>query len=184
MANAMEENQETESIYLEIDNAGNADGCLENTIPSVKGNPPGMLMQNSKKENGVASDMEPNAKGPKEEQFDEFLVEAIDEALSSLGEPVKNTVYQHLEDDFNIPKNEIPQKIEDFSDIIHKIFGLGASRLEIKFMKNLSSKLKANMQWSDYEWPITKWIVMEISFTDYVKKMRINYERQVSNKTH
>ena len=108
--------------------------------------------------------------------------EAIDEALTSLGEPVKNTVYYHLENDFNIPKNEIPQKLGLFSHIIHKIFGIGASRLEIKFMKNLNSKVKTNMQLSEYEWPLSKWIVMEMSFTDYVDHIRKDYENQMATK--
>lgn len=116
------------------------------------------------------------------EKFDEFLIEAIDEALTSLGEPVKNAVYYHLENDFNMPKNEIPQRLGFFSHIIHKIFGIGASRLEIKFMKNLSSKVKANTQFSEYEWPLSKWIVMEMSFTDYIDKIRKNYEKQMTPK--
>lgn len=174
----MEEDQETERICLNIISSGSTDDCLDNTSSSVKGNPSEMLSQNSKDENDIVSDMESNIKSPREEQFDEFLVEAIDETLSSLGEAVKSTVYQHLEDDFNIPKNEIPQKIKEFSEIIHKIFRLGASRLEIKFMKSLNSKLKANTELPEYEWPLSKWIVMEVSFTDYIKKMRVDYEKQ------
>jgi hypothetical protein len=111
-----------------------------------------------------------------EEKFDKLLVEAIDEAITSLGEPVKNTFYYRLENDLNIPKNEIPQKLEEFGHIIHKIFGIGASRLEIMFMKNLNSKVKAKVQMPEYEWPVSKWIVMEMSFVDYVNNLRKDYE--------
>ena len=120
----------------------------------------------------------PNKETPLHEKFNEFLIEAIDEAFSSLGEPVKNTVYHHLENDFNIPKNEIPQKLDEFSHIIHKIFGMGASRLEIKFMKNLNSKVKGNVQMPEYEWPLSKWIVSEMSFKEYVNNIRKEYETQ------
>ena len=120
----------------------------------------------------------PTKENPLHEKFDEFLIEAIDEALSSLGEPVKNTVYDHLENDFSIPKNEIPQKLAEFSHIIHKIFGMGASRLEIKFMKNLNSKVKANVQMPEYEWPLSKWIITEMSFKEYVNNIRKDYETQ------
>lgn len=129
-------------------------------------------------DNRVTISVLPDKKNPLQEKFDEFLIEAIDEALSSLGEPVKNTVYHHLENDFNIPKNEIPQKLGEFSHIIRKIFGIGASRLEIKFMKNLNSKVKANVQVPEYEWPISKWIVMEMSFEEYVNNIRKDYETQ------
>jgi hypothetical protein len=108
-------------------------------------------------------------------KFDGFLIEAIDEALSSLGEPVKNTVYLHLQNDFNIEKNEIPKQIDEFLDIMHKIFGLGASRLEIKFMQNLHSKIKVSIELTECEWPLSKWIVDDISFTEYVNSMRKKY---------
>ncbi len=108
-------------------------------------------------------------------KFDEYLIEAIDEALTSLGAPVKNTVYFQLENNFNIPKNEIPNQIGNFSDIIHKIFGLGASHLEIKFVKNLQSKIKVNIELPEYEWPLSNWIMNDISFKEYVDNARKNY---------
>jgi len=110
-----------------------------------------------------------------QEKFNQILSEAIDEALSSMGEPVKNAVYQHLKNDFSIEKNQIPNKINEFSDIIHKIFGLGASRLEIKFMKNLNSKIEVNIQWPQYEWPLSKWIIVDLSFKQFVYNAQKNY---------
>ena len=108
-------------------------------------------------------------------KFDEYLIEAIDEALSSLGAPVKNTVYFQLENSFNMPKNEIPKQIDEFTDIMHKIFGLGASRLEIKFMKNLHSKIKDHNELTEYKWSLSKWIVAEGSFKEYVHSAGKNY---------
>ena len=108
-------------------------------------------------------------------KFDRFLIESIDEALSSLGVPVKNTVYFQLENSFNIPKNEIPKQIDKFSDIIHKIFGFGASRLEVMIIKNLCSKIKVSIEFAEYEWPLSKWIINDISFSEYVFSARKNY---------
>jgi hypothetical protein len=110
-----------------------------------------------------------------QEKFDHFLGEAIDEALSSLGELVKKTVYQRLQNDFCIEKDEIPGQIDEFSDIIHKIFGLGAIQLEIKFIKNLNSKIKINIQGPRYEWPLSKWIIDDLSFTQFVHNARKNF---------
>jgi hypothetical protein len=110
-----------------------------------------------------------------QEKFDQLLNEAIDEALSSLGEPVKNAVYQHLQNDFCIEKDKIPCQIDEFSTIIHKIFGLGASRLEIKFMKNLNAKIEIDIKMPEYEWPLSKWIIADLSFTEYVHNARKNY---------
>jgi len=108
------------------------------------------------------------------ERFDEFLVEAIDEVLNSLGLPVKNSLYFHLQNNFKIEKNQIPRQIEEFSRIIHKIFGLGASRLEIKFIEKLNSKIKTNAECPQYEW--SKWIIMEMSFTECISNIRRSLE--------
>jgi hypothetical protein len=113
-----------------------------------------------------------------EQKFDKFLIEAIDEALCSLGEPVKNAVYLHLQNAFGIEKKDIPGKVEEFSDIIHKIFGLGASRLEIKFMKNLNSKIEVDVKMPEHEWPLSKWIVADLSFEIYIFNVRKSYINQ------
>ena len=110
-----------------------------------------------------------------QKKFDEYVIQAIDETLTSLGEPVKNTIYFQLENNFNIPKNQIPNQIEEFTNIIHKIFGLGASRLEIKFMKNLYSKIKTSVEINDCEYPLSEWIIEDMSITDYIKRTREDY---------
>ncbi len=110
-----------------------------------------------------------------QKKFNEYLIQAVDEALISLGEPVKNTIYFQLENNFNIQKNEIPDKIVEFIDILHKIFGLGASRLEIKFMKNLHSKVQVSIEIKGCDWPLSNWIIEDMSFTEYVQKTREKY---------
>jgi hypothetical protein len=117
-----------------------------------------------------------------DEKFDQYLLEAIDETLTSLGEVVKNAVFEHLKNDFQIDKANIPEKICDFSEIIHKIFGLGAARLEVKIMNNLNSKLQVDVQLTEYEWPLSKWIINDVSFIDYIANLRSSYTRTVEKK--
>ena len=119
------------------------------------------------------------------EEFDKLLLEAIDESLSSLGEAVKNSIYAHLQNDFKIKRDEIPDRICEFSDIIHKIFGLGAGRLEVKCMKNICEKVKVSMAWPEYEWPMSKWILTDITFQEYVGNAKKSYitERQKNHST-
>ena len=57
-------------------------------------------------------------------KFDAILLEAIDEAFSSLGEKAKSAVYSYLENMFLIPKKDIPYRLEDFSENLREIFGL------------------------------------------------------------
>jgi hypothetical protein len=158
MAGSLSENQETERIYL----------SLENTSTVPFNSPAG-------KEAREDNNLKLNHESPSQEQFDGVLVQAIDEVLTTLGEPVKNAFYQHLEVDFNIPKNEIPKNIAKFCNIIHKIFGLGACRLERKFMQNLNSKVQANVEWPECEWSLSKWIVMDTSFEENIDNIRKNY---------
>jgi len=115
------------------------------------------------------------------QQFRELLIEAIDEALCSLGEPVKNTIYQHLNDDFKIAKNDIPERMEEFSELLHKVFGLGASRLEVRFIKNLNAKVNA-VEKKEADLGASKWIVMEMSFTQYVCKAQEEFECKANSK--
>lgn len=59
-------------------------------------------------------------KASKQRKFDESLSEAINETLTSMGEPIKNTVYFNLENNFNIPKEEIPKHIDEFTGFCTK----------------------------------------------------------------
>jgi hypothetical protein len=74
-------------------------------------------------------------------KFDKLLVSAIDEALTSLGESVKQSIYFHIENKFNVPRNEIPSNLKDFQGGLEKIFGTGARFIEILIMKNLHAKI-------------------------------------------
>jgi hypothetical protein len=106
-------------------------------------------------------------------RFDELLSEAIDEELCSLGEPIKNYLYSHLENNYGVQKQDIPKEINVFSKMLHRIFGLGASRLEIKFMEKLYVKIKVKIEWPEGNW--SKWIENDISFLAYVEEMRQSF---------
>lgn len=121
------------------------------------------------------------AKQSRHENFDQILLGAIDEALSSLGENVKTSIYFHLEDLFKIRKQEIPSRLSDFSNALEQIFGLGARHLEILFIKNLHAKIKVTCKWPTHEWPLSKWIVTEMTFQEYVRLMRQKFKAANTN---
>jgi hypothetical protein len=77
----------------------------------------------------------------KSSSFGRLLVQAVDEGLSTFGEFVREAVYSCLEDTFGIRKDDIPRKVEAFSDALGKIFGDAARLLEIQIMKNLYRKV-------------------------------------------
>jgi len=101
-----------------------------------------------------------------EKDFDELLLEAIDDGLSSIGESSKRAIYYHLEKGFNIKRQEIPCKIEDFAYAIEKIFGLGANFLEILIMKRLYEKTKGSFKWCKSK---------DFTLTEYVAAARRSF---------
>jgi len=78
--------------------------------------------------------------------FEKCLLEAVDEGLSSLGESSKQSIYYHLNNSYNIKKQEIPAKVEAFIDALEKIFGLGANFIETLIMKRLMEKIELNSE--------------------------------------
>ena len=77
----------------------------------------------------------------KSRAFDELFLIAIDEALTSLGESVKQSIYFHIENKFSVARNEIPRNLQEFQGGLEKIFGTGAQFIEILIMKNLHAEI-------------------------------------------
>jgi len=73
--------------------------------------------------------------------FNVLLMEAIDEGLASLGKSCKQVIYFHLEKGFNLDKQEIPFRLEEFAEALENVFGVGAKILEIRIMENLFKKI-------------------------------------------
>ena len=74
-------------------------------------------------------------------EFDKLLLSAVDEALKSLGESVKQSIYFHIEEKFKLARNEIPQNLEELQMGLERIFGEGSRFVEIQIMKNLHRKI-------------------------------------------
>jgi len=104
-----------------------------------------------------------------DEEFKGILIEAIDEGLKSiLGENGKKVIYYHLKELYGLEREEIPEKLEIFTEYINKIFGLGAKIIEITIIKTLCLKLKL-----EYKEKKTKFIdYIEELYKDYMKKYK------------
>ena len=108
------------------------------------------------------------------EPFEEILLRAVDESLTSLGQSVRHAVFYHLENKFKVPRDDIPKRVKDFADGIEKIFGAGAQFLEILIMKKLYEKIGQPLEWNK-----TK----EFSFVDYIETAKRCYmqKRKANN---
>lgn len=97
--------------------------------------------------------------------FEELLLEAIDDGLSLLGDSSKQVVYFYLEKTFKMKRLDIPYKIEEFTDAIEKIFGTGAKILEIQIMKCLFKKFGNTFEhYSDQK---------SLEFTEYIEAVKL-----------
>jgi hypothetical protein len=84
-------------------------------------------------------------------EFEKLLVEAIDESLTSLGESPKQAILFHLENTFNIKKQEISNNIDGFDDALKKTFGPGAYFLEKLIISKLCEKAYLTFQGLPHE---------------------------------
>jgi hypothetical protein len=106
-----------------------------------------------------------------EKRFSTILLDSIDEALSTLGENSKKAIYFHLETKFGISRQDIPERVNDFSEAIEQIFGLAAQQIEILIMKCLNQQVNCT-----YSWVGPKWLVPDLTFTKYVKLLELWYD--------
>ena len=102
-------------------------------------------------------------------EFDLLLLDSIDEALLSLGEKARQSIYAYTEKNKHFSKAEIPQNIETFQQVLEKIFGIGARFIEILIMKNLYAKIGRQL---DVE------TNMQLEFVNYVDAARKNFAKE------
>ena len=104
--------------------------------------------------------------------FEELLLAVIDDALSTLGDSARKSIYFHLESRFRIPRSDIPQRLQVFEDGLVKIFGPGAQFLEILIMKKLHEKVGKSLRWDESK---------ELVFTEYVAAAKQAFIRKETN---
>lgn len=100
--------------------------------------------------------------------FNKLFLDAVDDALSSLGDSAKQSIYFHLESKFKISRNEIPCRFQDFAAGLEKIFGVGARFLEILIMKKLYEKTGKPIEWNDSK---------EFVFSQYLAVAKQSYSQ-------
>jgi hypothetical protein len=93
--------------------------------------------------------------------YQELVLDAVDETFSALGKTAKQVIYFHLEKTFKICKQEIPCKIEKFTEAIEEIIGPGAKLLEIEIIEKLYKKIGQDFKY----YPKQK----GLAFTEYLK---------------
>ncbi len=111
----------------------------------------------------------------RDQNYEAILLQSIDEALLTLGENVRLSIYFHLQTKFGLPKNEIPNQSVEFSDALDKIFGEASRKIEILIMKFLNEKVQCK-----YKWTGPNWLVPNLTFEDYLKMVKVKLESEKS----
>ena len=106
--------------------------------------------------------------------FNDIFMQAVDDALSSLGEPAKESIYLHLKSKSGIEKSSIERHLKEFEEGLDRIFGGGAKYIEILIMKNLYKKLNQPLEWNENK---------NLAFADYVDAARKSYMSTTSKKS-
>ena len=75
-------------------------------------------------------------------EFNQILLQAVDEAFSSFSNGNNQAIYNHLECTFKIKKQEIPNKLTEFTDAIEQTFGLAVGLIEIRIMESLHKRFR------------------------------------------
>lgn len=111
-------------------------------------------------------------------EFDKLLQGAVDDALTNLGESVKQAIYFHIEKQFNVPKNNVSKNLKDFQLGLEKIFGAGARFIEILIMKNLHSKIGRPLEIEGDELEFIKYV--NAVEENYLKTLTVSISEEIS----
>jgi hypothetical protein len=78
----------------------------------------------------------------KETDFQTYVAESVNETFADLfGENVRSSLYRYLEESFSIPRDEIPDRIQDFESAMDKMLGRSSKTLGKVVVRKLSNKV-------------------------------------------
>ena len=95
--------------------------------------------------------------------FEEILQKSVEEVFSSFGISCKKAIYSQLERVFNIKKQEIPYKTEEFANALEKIFGYSAKLIELRIIEKLHKDIP-NF--------VCSTATKDLVFTEYIASLR------------
>ncbi len=107
------------------------------------------------------------------QSFAQVLLESIDESLSVLGDEPSVAVYHYLSTICSLPKNEIPDRIQEFDAGISKALGAASKVIERMILRKLYEKLSFVFRESQ-----------GLDFADYVDEAKRRYEIFFNKQAH
>ncbi len=71
--------------------------------------------------------------------FDQLIIESVDEVLAAIGTSIKSMIYLQLKSR-GIGREQIPNRIDDFTNALQAILGAGAHHIESKLIQQIQTK--------------------------------------------
>lgn len=96
------------------------------------------------------------------DRSDKAVLEAVDEALLVLGEGVRDAVYYHIQRNYQLRREEIPERLEAFHEVLLSLFGGGANVIEKLIVNKLYNRL--DLGFEEHE----NWTIVD--YVNYAKK--------------
>ncbi len=90
------------------------------------------------------------------------MLDAVDDGVGFLDKQGKAAMYIQVEKRFDLKREEIPEKLEVFSQALDGLFGYGAKIIETQIERNLSKKL-------DLEFEANQRLTLK-DFADHIEK--------------
>lgn len=97
-----------------------------------------MVLNLISKDNRLSANVAQKAGGHTE--FRTATLEAVDESLLGLGESTRRAIYFHIEKRYGVKREEIPERLEEFSKALEGLFHEGGRVLERLIARNLCIK--------------------------------------------
>ena len=70
-----------------------------------------------------------------------IILEAINESFATFINSTKFDIFHYLEEEYGLTKQNIPNNIEKFVDIVENLFGSGVCLIEIKIIELINKKI-------------------------------------------
>jgi len=97
--------------------------------------------------------------------FSQLLLEAIDDSLSILGDEPKMALYQYLATMHSLQREEIPDRLEEFSAGLKRALGGASSVIQRIILRKLFQKLGSTFRESQ-----------DSEFPDYIRDARRRFD--------
>ncbi|TMI20564.1 hypothetical protein E6H31_08515 [Candidatus Bathyarchaeota archaeon] len=99
------------------------------------------------------------------QQFSEVLLDCVDEGLSVLGNEPKQAIYQYLVTIHSLDREQIPDKVDEFSAGLRKALGSASRVIERLILKKLFQRIGSTFR-----------EMADLEFTDYVMDAKRRFE--------